>query len=91
MSEEVLAADSLLSENAELRRALDVALNERDAEHDINKALLIKMRRYIISHGLLIGECVAWMNLKRKYRVGESTEADDRWLADYEQQKARSQ
>lgn len=88
MSEEVMAADALLTANAELRAALNVALAQIDAEHDLTKALLIKMRRYIVSHGLLMGECVAWMRLKRKFRIGESVDADNHWLADYERQKA---
>lgn len=90
MSEEVMAADALITANAELRAALDVALAQIDAEHDLTKALLIKMRRYIISHGLLMGECVAWMHLKARYHIGESVEADNQWLADYEQQQKAS-
>lgn len=88
-SEEVLAADSTLQANAELRAALEVALAQSAAEHDLVKALLIKMRRYVMNHGLLIGECCAWNDLKRKFCVGQSsTEADEHWLREYEQRKA---
>lgn len=96
MSEEIAqaAADlatvaELTQRCAELRRALDVALAESAAEHDLVKALLIKMRRYIISHDLLMGECVAWMHLKAKFCVGQSSNtADEQWLYEYERRKA---
>lgn len=72
----------------EFRRALAVAMQQIDAEHDLTKSLLIKMRRYFVSHELQTGECVAWMHLKRRYHIGENTDADAQWLRDYEQQKA---
>lgn len=85
---------SLLADLAELRKAnaevaLNVALAQSAAEHDLVKALLIQMRGYIISHGLLIGECVAWNQLKRKFCVGQSSSEDDTyWLMCYEARKA---
>ena len=33
--------------------------------------LLTEMRRYVVHHGLLIGECVAWNKLKKLYGVIE--------------------
>jgi len=81
--------DVVLGEMAEradqCRSALDVALAQIDAEHDLTKALLIKMRRYFVRHGLLTGECVAWMQLKVRYAIGENTETDAQWLLAYEQ------
>jgi hypothetical protein len=54
------------------------------AERDATRALLIKMRRYIMQHDLQIGECVAWNRLKRRYGVGQSSSAaDEAWLAAY--------
>lgn len=50
------------------------------AQYDEIRALLIKMRRYIIEHDLLIGECTAWQTLKRKFNVGKDWEAEDAWL-----------
>lgn len=85
MSEEIALAAADLATVAQLRGALDVALKQIDAEHDLTKALLIKMRRYFISHELQTGECVAWMHLKQRYGIGESTETDDQWLAAYQQ------
>lgn len=73
------------AEQTELRRALDIALNQIDAEHDLTKALLIKMRRYFVNHGLLTGECVAWMQLKVRYGIGESEADDAAWLVANEQ------
>lgn len=35
------------------------------------KELVIEMRRYAIYHGLLIGECVAWNELKKLLGVGQ--------------------
>lgn len=89
MSEEIASADALLTANAELRGALDVALAQIDAEHDLTKALLIRTRRYFVRHDLPTGECVAWMQLKQRYGIGENTAADEAWLYDYEQQKAK--
>jgi len=64
----------------EFRKALDIALTQIDAEHDLTKALLIKMRTYFLRHGLLTGECVAWMQIKTRYGIGESEDADAEWL-----------
>lgn len=48
------------------------------------RALLIEMRRYVMHHGLLIGECVAWGKLKAMFGVGQSDEAADLdWLREY--------
>ena len=50
------------------------------------RALLIEMRKYILSHGLLMGECVAWRTLKQRFGVAQSTkgwEADLVWLEQY--------
>jgi len=33
----------------------------------------------------LMGECVAWMQLKARYGIGENTETDNAWLEKYEQ------
>lgn len=82
---------ALIDERDQHKAALAVALDQIDAEHDLTKALLIKQRRYIVSHGLLMGECVAWMHLKTKYGIGEITEADEQWLRAYEQRKARAE
>lgn len=35
------------------------------------RRLLIEMRKYIVYHGLLIGECVAWNKLKELYGIGD--------------------
>jgi hypothetical protein len=43
----------------------------RPAEVAEIKALVTEMRKYIIYHGLLIGECVAWNKLKSLFGVGE--------------------
>jgi len=72
------------AELAEFRKALDISLAQIDAEHDLAKALLIRMRHYIMRHGLLIGECVAWMQLKTRYGIGQSVEADAAWLREYQ-------
>jgi hypothetical protein len=85
MSEEIALAIADLKAVQELWDALDVALKQIDAEHNLTKALLIKMRHYFISHELQTGECVAWMHLKQRYGIGESTEADDQWLTAYQQ------
>jgi len=72
------------AELAEFRKALGISLDQIDVEHDLTKALLIKMRHYFVRHGLLTGECVAWMQLKVRYGIGENTEADNAWLENYE-------
>jgi multidrug efflux pump subunit AcrA (membrane-fusion protein) len=60
------------------------------AEHDEVRALLIRMRMYVISHDLMIGECVAWNALKKKFDVGQVSELDAAWLKEYEARKART-
>jgi hypothetical protein len=72
------------AELAEFHKALDSSLAQIDAEHDLAKALLIRMRHYIMRHGLLIGECVAWMQLKTRYGIGQSEETDAAWLREYQ-------
>jgi hypothetical protein len=52
-------------------------------EHDEIKALLIQMRRYIISHRVRIGECVAWDDLKKRFGVGRRDELDEEWMRQY--------
>ena len=54
-----------------------------DRLRDDTRALLVEVRQYVMHHGLLIGECVAWNKLKEMHGVGEDQEADERWLADY--------
>lgn len=94
MSEEIAAAagdiaywkeraERAEADLTEYRKALETALKQIDAEHDMTKALLIKMRRYIVAHDLLIGECVAWMELKRRYGIGTSTEQDEQWMREH--------
>lgn len=78
------AITRLETENASLHAEIERLLAEFSAEHDATKALLIKMRRYIMQHDLQIGECVAWNRLKQRFGVGQSsTEADEAWLAAY--------
>lgn len=43
-------------------------LNEREKQV---RALLIEMRKYVVHHGQLVGECVAWNRLKEMYEVGD--------------------
>ena len=35
------------------------------------RALVIEIRRYVIAHDLLLGECVAWDRLKKLVGVGQ--------------------
>ncbi len=35
------------------------------------RELVIDMRRYIIRHGILLGECVAWSGIKELTSVGQ--------------------
>ncbi len=47
------------------------------ARFDETRRLLIEMRRYVVYHGILIGECVAWGKLKTLYGiVNEGMEVD---------------
>lgn len=41
---------------------------EKDRRAEV-RALLIEMRRYVIYHGILIGECVAWNKLKDLFGI----------------------
>lgn len=47
------------------------------------KALLILMRRYFIAHSCQSGECVAWMDLKAKFGVGQKDADDEAWMREY--------
>jgi hypothetical protein len=48
------------------------------------------MRQYVIHHGHLIGECVAWNKLKELYGVGLDQDADEAWLRAYRQAKTEA-
>lgn len=54
-------------------------------EHQANavRALLIEMRRYVMHHGVPIGECVAWNKLKSLFGIGIDEAADAAWLEEY--------
>jgi len=43
---------------------------------DVQK-LLLDMKRYVMHHGLLLGECVAWNKLKGAFGVDEAYEAQN--------------
>lgn len=45
MSEEVLQADATLAANAELRAALDVAMQELDAQREANRKAAVEIAR----------------------------------------------
>ena len=58
-------------------------------DRDEIRADLIRMRKYILHHGVMINECSAWNRLKKEFGVGQSTNEDDElWLNDYEKTKA---
>lgn len=40
------------------------------SDHDETQQLLIEIRKYVVYHGIMIGECVAWNKLKEMYEVG---------------------
>ncbi len=40
-----------------------------DNRFDETRRLLIEMRKYVVHHGILIGECVAWSKLKVLYGI----------------------
>lgn len=52
------------------------------------RALLIEMRKYVLHHGILLGECVAWNALKALYGTGQDQMAEEVWLRDYRQEGA---
>jgi hypothetical protein len=52
-------------------------------DHDAIKAELIRMRKYVIFHGIRLGECVAWNKLKKMFGVGNRDQEDVDWLAAY--------
>lgn len=51
------------------------------------KAELIRMRKYIMHHGVPIGDCVAWNKLKKMFEIGICKEDDLAWLKTYEEGK----
>jgi hypothetical protein len=58
-------------------------------ERDRIRAELILLRKYVIHHGIGIGECCAWERLKKEFDVGQTTpEDDERWLAHYHARQA---
>lgn len=38
------------------------------------RGLVIDIRRYVLHHGVLLGECVAWEKLKKLVNVGQTTD-----------------
>jgi|HubBroStandDraft_4_1064222.scaffolds.fasta_scaffold00070_22 hypothetical protein len=44
-------------------------VKRRDGKCDETRRLLIEMRKYVVFHNLLIGECVAWRKLKEMYGI----------------------
>ena len=59
-------------------------------QFDRIKAELIRLRRYVMFHGNGIGECVAWVNLKRTFGVGNKDQEDWDWLCEYESREVIS-
>lgn len=57
---------------------------ESDKDHDAIKAEIIRIRKYCQHHGVPIGECVAWCNLKKMFGAGMLDKADWDWLEKYE-------
>lgn len=43
----------------------------------LTRQALAEMKRYILFHGLLMGECVAWNALKEAYGVDEAFQETD--------------
>ncbi len=48
-----------------------VLLEEDEKQRQETRQLIIEMRKYVIFHGHLIGECVAWNKLKEMYKIGD--------------------
>ena len=61
---------------------------EAEQMSDDVKALLIEMRQYVVYHGLLIGECVAWARLKEMHGIGEDWDKEDAWLKQYREERS---
>lgn len=90
MSEEIAAAAADLAHIARLQEQLNHALTERRealARLDEARALLAGVRHYVMQHGILIGECVAWNVLKSLVGIGQSKEADDRLWETYQKRE----
>lgn len=58
------------------QEALDQCVYLRQAIEEQNKIreLVIEIRRYVLRHGILLGECVAWGDLKFIFGVGQNPE-----------------
>ena len=52
---------------AKKRQQEEEELERLRGEHEQAKELITKMRHYIMRHGLLMGECVAWQHLKEMF------------------------
>lgn len=50
------------------------AKDEARADFEELRQLVIDVRKYVISHGLLLGECVAWDKLKQLTGVGQTAD-----------------
>jgi hypothetical protein len=90
MSEEVAAAAADLAHIARLQEQLNHwKLQAEDAECELAeaRALLAGVRHYVMRHGILIGECVAWNVLKLLLGVGQSKDYDDQRWAEYQQRE----
>lgn len=51
-------------------------------EYESIRAQIIRMREYILSHDMLMGECLAWNELKQQFGVGKDREVEKQWLED---------
>lgn len=47
---------------------------EEAIDHSSIRDLVIDIRRYILHHGILMGECVAWEQLKKLVDVGQTAD-----------------
>lgn len=50
----------------------DDAYDDDTLDKDSIRDLVIEMRRYILHHGIMLGECVAWERLKKLVDVGQT-------------------
>lgn len=50
----------------------DDAYDDDALDKDSIRDLVIEMRRYILHHGIMLGECVAWERLKKLVDVGQT-------------------
>lgn len=60
----------LLRSAAAMLRARGEEVRVLREKQEAVKANLIEMRRYVLHHGVLLGECVAWNKLKEMFGVG---------------------